>query len=80
MLERLDGGSIIVNNQRPLPPLLNLLLEAVKNGQPLEPVMEAIIRSFGFDSFMYGASLSIRPDAEPRRGTEPRSAAPGRYL
>jgi len=64
MLERLDAGRIVVNNRRPLPPLFNVLAEAAKKEQPLEPVMEAIVRSFGFDSFMYGASISPHPGVE----------------
>jgi DNA-binding CsgD family transcriptional regulator len=64
MLRALDPGKLALEGIRFLPPILSPLLEAAKRGEPLEPVVSAIIRMFGFDTFMYATSLS------PRRGQE----------
>lgn len=49
-----------------IPPLLDPLVRAAENGQDLVPVIQSITRSFGFDTFMYGMSTSVRPDHESR--------------
>ena len=49
-----------------IPPLLDPLVKAAEAGKDLVPVIESITKSFGFDSFMYGMSTSIRPDHESR--------------
>jgi len=44
--------------------VLSPLIAAAERGEPLEPVVSAIVRMFGFDTFLYGASLSVRPGQE----------------
>lgn len=49
------------------PPLvLAPLVEAARSDAPLEPLIVAIVRSFGFDSFMYGMSTASQPLQESR--------------
>lgn len=64
MLHSLGPGKIDLQGTRFLPPILSPLIAAAQQDEPLEPVVSAIIRMFGFDSFMYATSLS------PRRGQE----------
>lgn len=64
MLHRLGPEQVVLESARFLPPILSPLIIAAQRGEPLEPVVAAIIRMFGFDSFMYATSLS------PRRGQE----------
>ena len=64
MLESLGPGGIDLNGARFLPPVLSPLIDAAERGEPLTPAVTSVVQVFGFDSFMYGASLSIRPDHE----------------
>ena len=64
MLRPLGPGKLALEGMRFLPPILSPLIDAGKRGEPLEPVVTAIVRMFGFDTFMYATSLS------PRRGQE----------
>lgn len=64
MLRPLGPGKLTLEGMRFLPPILSPLIDAAKRGEPLEPVVTAIVRMFGFDTFMYATSLS------PRRGQE----------
>ena len=64
MLRPLGPGKLTLEGMRFLPPILSPLVDAAKRGEPLEPVVTAIVRMFGFDTFMYATSLS------PRRGQE----------
>jgi LuxR family quorum-sensing transcriptional regulator LasR len=64
MLRSLGPGKITLEGSRFLPPILSPLINAAKRGESLEPIVDAIVRMFGFDSFMYATSLS------PRRGQE----------
>lgn len=64
MLCALGPGKVTLEGSRFLPPILSPLISAAKRGEPLEPVVAAIIRMFGFDSFMYATTFS------PRRGQE----------
>jgi DNA-binding CsgD family transcriptional regulator len=64
MLHSLGPGKVDLQGTRFLPPILSPLITAAQQDEPLEPVVSAIIRMFGFDSFMYATSLS------PRRGQE----------
>jgi LuxR family quorum-sensing transcriptional regulator LasR len=64
MLHSLGPGKVALEGSRFFPPILSPLINAAKGGEPLEPIVAAIIRMFGFDSFMYATSLS------PRRGQE----------
>ncbi len=45
---------------------LRQLVEAAETGQPLEPVMGGIVRSFGFDSFLYAMATVSRPDRDSK--------------
>ena len=57
---RLDGAGFI-------PQILSPLVSAAERGEPLEPVVSGIVKLLGFDSFMYGASLSnTRPGSEQK--------------
>jgi len=49
-----------------VPPSLLPLVAAVERGEILEPVVLAITRKLGFDSFMYGASVSSNPTQESK--------------
>jgi LuxR family quorum-sensing transcriptional regulator LasR len=64
MLRPLGPGKLTLEGMRFLPPILSPLIDAAKRGEPLETVVAAIVRMFGFDTFMYATSLS------PRRGQE----------
>lgn len=64
MLEILGPGRVGLHSASYLPPVLSLLIAAAERGEPLEPVVEAIVQSFGFDSFMYGTSFSPVPGQE----------------
>lgn len=50
-----------------LPAGLQPLAAAANRGDDIGPVVEAIARSFGFDGFMYGVTLSPRPNTESRQ-------------
>lgn len=43
------------------------LSKAALKGKPLQPVMEAIVKELGFDSFMYGMSADARPTRRDTR-------------
>ena len=49
-----------------VPPFLAPLANAANNGADVIPVIQSITNSFGFDTFMYGTSTSVRPDHESR--------------
>jgi DNA-binding CsgD family transcriptional regulator len=46
------------------PQVLRPLVDAAVQGEDLAPVILAVTRSLGFESFMFGVSLSLRPNAE----------------
>src|SRR5262249_50462364 len=46
------------------PQVLRPLVDAAVHGKDLAPVILAVTRSLGFESFMFGVSLSLRPNAE----------------
>jgi DNA-binding CsgD family transcriptional regulator len=46
--------------------LLIPLLTASAAGQPLEPALLGIVRSFGFESFVYGIATSSRPNRDSK--------------
>ena len=64
MLQSLAPSRVMLEGARSLPPVLSPLIAAAERGEPLEGVVSAIVRMFGFDSFVYGASLSVRPGQE----------------
>jgi DNA-binding CsgD family transcriptional regulator len=47
-----------------VPPRLQPLIAAANRGDDVAPILHAIAQGFGFDGFMYGVSLSPRPNAE----------------
>lgn len=49
-----------------IPPIVGPLLAAARRGEDVAPVALSIVRSFGFDGFWYGVSLSVRPRQESR--------------
>ena len=64
MLHSLTPGGVTLEGARFLPQVLSPLIDAAERGEPLGPVVSAIVRMFGFDTFLYGASLSVRPGHE----------------
>ena len=56
-----------------VPPIVQPLLRAAQQGEDVAPIVLAIANGFGFDGFLYGASLSLRPRQETRH-------AASRYL
>src|SRR5437867_12673611 len=64
MLRSLGPGKLALDGMRFLPPILSPLIDAAKRGQPLEPIVAGIVRMFGFDTFMYATSLSLRRGQE----------------
>ena len=67
MLQSLRLGPIAVDRARYLPPMLAPLVDAAVRGADIAPALEAIVRGFGFDSFMYAtANYHLRPDNDER--------------
>ena len=64
MLQSLAPGGVVLEGARFLPQILSPLIGAAERAEPLEPIVSAIVRMFGFDTFLYGASLSVRPGQE----------------
>ncbi len=57
MLKNLSIGKVVVDRGAYVPPALRPLVDAAEAGEPLVPPLTAIVKSFGFDSFMYGMSV-----------------------
>jgi len=57
-------GVLIPRGERMLPPVVESLVAAAGEGRDLLPLVVTIIQGFGFDSFVYGLSMSPRPDKE----------------
>jgi DNA-binding CsgD family transcriptional regulator len=66
MLQSLRLGHTKIASWGFIPPFLDPLVKAAECGGDLVPVIQSITRSFGFDTFMYGMSTSVRPDHESR--------------
>jgi len=49
-----------------VPALLQPLLRAAQSGEDVAPIALAIAKSFGFNGFWYGVSLSLQPSQETR--------------
>ena len=64
MLQSLAPGGVVLEGARFLPQILSPLIAAAERAEPLEPIVSAIVRMFGFDTFLYGGSLSARPGQE----------------
>ena len=66
MLETTGPGRLRLESTHFLPQVLSPLVGAANRGEPLVPVVSAIVRILGFDSFVYGTSLCTRPDSEQK--------------
>jgi DNA-binding CsgD family transcriptional regulator len=66
MLQTLDPASLGLEVARFMPQVLSPLITAAERGEALEPAVSALVRVLGFDSFMYGASVSDRPNSEQK--------------
>ena len=64
MLEPLRPGHVNLRAGQFIPPLVASLVTAAENGNDLLPYVESITKNLGFDSFMYGATATARPDHE----------------
>jgi DNA-binding CsgD family transcriptional regulator len=61
------GPSTTVQSLEFVPPRVQPLVAAANRGDDIAPIVDSIARSFGFDGFMYGVSLSPRPNTENRQ-------------
>lgn len=52
MLQSLAPGGVMLEGARFLPQVLTPLIGAAERSEPLEPVVSAIVRMFGFDTFV----------------------------
>ena len=67
MLQPLRLGPVAVDRTRYLPPLLLPLVHAAPRGDDIVPALQAVVRAFGFDTFMYAtANYHLRPDNDER--------------
>lgn len=66
MLQNITPGKPIADPIRCLGTPLEPLIAAAAAGEPLEPVMDAIVRGFGFDNFTYTVSTDSHPRHETR--------------
>jgi LuxR family quorum-sensing system transcriptional regulator SolR len=64
MLQPLKLCPVAAGDYGFVPRVLRPLIDAAARGEDLAPVIEAVTRSLGFDSFMFGISLSLRPNAD----------------
>jgi DNA-binding CsgD family transcriptional regulator len=64
VLHSFGPGKANVEGTRFLPPVLSPLIQAAERGEAIEPTLTALVKMFGFDTFLYGASLSPRPGQE----------------
>ena len=61
------GPSTTVQPLDGVPSRLQPLVAAANRGDDIAPVVDSLARSFGFDGFLYGVSLSPRPNTESRQ-------------
>jgi LuxR family transcriptional regulator, activator of conjugal transfer of Ti plasmids len=66
MLKSLNPGKVSLRDDQYVPPFLSQLVDAAAKGADLKPIVEAITRHLGFDSFMYAASAMPKPDHEEK--------------
>jgi DNA-binding CsgD family transcriptional regulator len=66
MLSTINPAQVALDRTALMPQILRPLVSAVERGADVIRTMGAIVRSFGFDNFMYGASASVHPDQESR--------------
>ncbi len=66
MLEPLSPGRVNLREGQFIPPFLASLIAAAQSGNDLLPYVESVTKNLGFDSFMYGATATPKPDHEGR--------------
>ena len=66
MLTTVVPGKPRAVNKMLLDERLRRLVETAEAGESLEPVMSEIVKSFGFDSFLYAMSTASRPDRDSK--------------
>ena len=66
MLRQIVPGKPVSQTNSDFDLMLQPLISAATAGEPLEPVMEAIVRGFGFESFMYAMTTDPRPHHDSR--------------
>ena len=69
MLQRIQPGKPTINPKDSLDQIFQPLLAAASAGQPLEPAMQLIMQSFGFDSFVYALTTVAQPHRDSRSYT-----------
>lgn len=62
MMEMLAIGKVNLRPRQFVPPFLESLVAAATRGDDMIPYVQAVVTSFGFDSFEYGVSATQRPD------------------
>ena len=58
MIKNIKIGKVVLDRSAYAPESLRPLLSAVEAGEALEPVLTAIVKNLGFDTFMFGMSAS----------------------
>lgn len=64
MIEDIVPGTVKLRPYNFVPPFLEALVNAATDGKDLLPFVETITKYLGFDSFMYGATGTPKPDHE----------------
>ena len=54
-------NGVQVDRKSPLPSVISPLVDAVETGADVAPVITGIVKTWGFDTFMYGLSTARRP-------------------
>jgi DNA-binding CsgD family transcriptional regulator len=66
MLTIIQPGTVTLERAAYMPQFLRSLAEATMQGAALEPLIDEIVHSFGFDSFMYGATAAPDPHQDSK--------------
>jgi len=66
MLKQISPRKVLLEGTEYMPQALRPLVSAVEKGSDIVETVAAIVKGFGFDNFMYGASASPRPGHESR--------------
>ena len=69
MLQHITPGKANLEEAKCLDLTIQPLLAAASAGEPLEPAMQSIVRSFGFDSFVYAVTTVAQPNRDSRSYT-----------
>src|SRR5258708_1789393 len=64
MIKNVTIGKVVLERTPYMPSRLLPMIEGAAVGEPLEPSLDAIVRSLGFDSFMFGMSACPELDHE----------------